>query len=187
MKVSDAIYNRRAVRAYTDETPNRHTIEKLIETASQAPSAMNTQPWEFAVIQDHELLQRISGCSKSLMLENLPLDPPNEEMRRMLSSTDFNIFYDAGTLIIICACDDTQQAAEDCCLAAQNLMLAAHEIGLATCPIGFARPWLNQAEAKREIGIPETLTVVFPLILGYPREVPHPHGRKDPVIVVWKE
>jgi nitroreductase len=66
-------------------------------------------------------------------------------------------------------------------------MLAAHEIGLATCPIGLARPWLNLPEAKKEIGIPEGLKAVFPVILGYPREVPHPHGRKNPEIALWKE
>ena len=50
MDVIEAIYSRRAIREYTDEVPAKQTIEKLIRAASHAPSAMNRQPWAFAVV-----------------------------------------------------------------------------------------------------------------------------------------
>ncbi len=52
MDVMEAIYNRRSVRAYTDQPVDKTTIEALIKAATHAPSSMNEQPWAFAVIQN---------------------------------------------------------------------------------------------------------------------------------------
>jgi hypothetical protein len=46
----DAIRNRRAVRDYTDKPVDRSPAERLIDAAILAPSAMNLQPWAFAVL-----------------------------------------------------------------------------------------------------------------------------------------
>ena len=50
MELMEVIRNRRAVREYTDTSIDRATIERLIEAAVLAPSAMNLQPWAFAVL-----------------------------------------------------------------------------------------------------------------------------------------
>jgi hypothetical protein len=84
----------------------------------------------------------------------------------MLADPNYNIFYNAGTLVVICAKPGGLNPAEDCCLAAQNLMLAAHAAGLGTCPIGFARPWLNLSETKKELALPGDFEAVCPLIVG---------------------
>jgi nitroreductase len=76
-------------------------------------------------------------------------------------------------------------AEEDCSLAAQNLMLAAHATGLGTCPMGFARPWLNLARTKRALAIPPDYTVVFPSSSGIQRATP-PVARREPEIVLWR-
>ena len=47
----EAIYSRRAVRAYTGQPVDRTTVEALIKASTHAPSSMNEQPWAFAVIQ----------------------------------------------------------------------------------------------------------------------------------------
>jgi len=76
--------------------------------------------------------------------------------------------------------------AEDCSLAAENLMLAAHAMGLATCPIGFARLWLNRPDVKKELGIPESYAPVFPVVVGFQKEPAHSVERKPPEILFWK-
>ena len=63
MDVNDATYQRRSVRAYTDQPVDNATIETLIKAAIQAPSSMNEQPWAFAVIQDP---QRLSSWSERI-------------------------------------------------------------------------------------------------------------------------
>ncbi len=97
------------------------------------------------------------------------------------------LFYDAGTLVTICAKPMSPWSAFDCCLAAQNLMLAACEMGLGTCPIGFAKPWLDLPEVKRELGIPDDYVPVFPVIIGVPQGDTPAHPRNDPEIVSWKK
>jgi nitroreductase len=75
---------------------------------------------------------------------------------------------------------------EDCCLAAENLMLAAYGLGLGTCPIGYARPWFDLLETKRELDVPEHYAAVFPVVVGYPAGVPEPTPREEPNVVSWK-
>ena len=186
MELMDAIYKRRSVRAYADRKVDKAIVTTLIKTAIQAPSALNAQPWAFAVIQDAARLKQYSDRAKVHALESLTLGSPLYSHRDMLADAGFNIFYDAATLVIICAKPAALNAAEDCCLAAQNLMLAAYGMGLGTCPIGFARPWLNLPEVKRELGIPDDYAPVFPVIVGFPKGDAPPVARKEPEIVFWK-
>lgn len=185
MELMETIYKRRSVRAYMSKKVDKATVETLIKAAIQAPSALNAQPWAFAVIQDAVLLKQYSDRAKAALLENLEPSSPLYAHRDLLTNPGFNIFYDASTLII-CAKPVALNAAEDCCLAAQNLMLAACGMGLGTCPIGFARPWLNLSEAKRELGIPADYMPVFPVIIGFPKEAAPPVARKEPEILFWK-
>jgi nitroreductase len=50
--VMEAIYNRRSVRAYTDQPVDKPTVEALLKAATHASGSMNGQPWAFAVIQN---------------------------------------------------------------------------------------------------------------------------------------
>jgi nitroreductase len=183
METLAAIAGRRATRAYTKESVDRDTIERLIEIAVQAPSSVNKQPWAFAVYDGADRLRSFSDEAKRVVLGGGHLDS-SPDLRDMLRSADFNIFYGAPTLIVICATSAESQAAEDCALAAQNLMLAAFDAGLATCPIGFARPWLNLPETKRKLGIAQDHHPAFALVLGHAAEKPEDHGRRKPD-VLW--
>ncbi len=186
MDLLEAIYARRSVRAYTGQKVAKELVHALIDAAIQAPSAVNQQPWTFVVIQEPGTLKRLSEHAKRLSLVNLAPGTPMWEQRKMLADPDFNIFYDAGTLIAICAAPGLGSPNEDCCLAAQNLMLAAHGLGLATCPIGLARETLNEAEAKLEFEIPADCSVVIPILVGYPRELGPRPPRRVARIHAWK-
>lgn len=186
MDLMDAIYSRRSVRAYTDQQVEKPIVETLIQAAIQAPSALNQQPWAFAIIQDGKLLAQYSNRVKAHVLKTLKPQSPLSSHREALADPAYNVFYGAGTLIIVCAKPEGVHGAEDCSLAAQNLMLAAHAMGLGTCPIGFAQPWLNLARTKRTLAIPPNYTVVFPVIVGYPKGDTPPVARRAPEIVLWR-
>lgn len=183
----DAIYARRAVRAYSSRRVESDVVRRLIDAAIRAPSAVNAQPWAFVVVQDPALLKRISDRAKRATLARVRPGTPLWDQRSMLEDPAFNVFYDATTLIVLCAAPAGEQANEDCCLAAQTLMLAAHGLGLATCPIGCAREALNEPEFRRELSIPADHSAVFPLIVGYPREPPPPTERRAPRVLAWKQ
>lgn len=186
MDLMEAIYSRRSVRSYTDQQVEKPMVEALIQAAVQAPSALNQQPWAFAVIQDRNLLAQYSSRVKAHVLKTLEPQSPLYSHREALANPDYNVFYGAGTLIIVCAKPEGVHAEEDCSLAAQNLMLAAHATGLGTCPIGFAQPWLNLARTKRTLAIPPNYAVVFPVIVGYPKGAQPAVARREPEIVVWR-
>lgn len=157
----------------------------LLEAAVHAPSAMNQQPWLFAVVQDREQLRRYSDRAKAIVLEHGIGDPKVRNYESMLRNPEYNIFYDAGTLVVIACREDGPFAQADGWLAAQNLMLAACSVGLGTCCIGFALPVLQTLDAKRELGFPPASVVVAPIIVGHPREVPPAVPRREPTIVSW--
>jgi nitroreductase len=186
MDVMEAIYKRRAVRAYTDQPVDRATVEALIKAATHAPSSMNEQPWSFTVVQDPKRLASWSDRIKTHLLLRLKPDSPLAKYRDMIADPDYHVFHRAGTLIIICARPGAHNGEEDCSLAAQNFMLAACSMGLGTCPIGFARPWLNQARIKRSFGIPDGYVPVFPVVVGYPSGETPPVQRREPEILFWE-
>jgi nitroreductase len=190
--ITSAIYGRRAVRAYTSENPSDEVIRSLLDAAIQAPTAMHEEQWAFAVIQDRVMLKRYSDRAKSMMLEEarhhvdlLPRPSSQRDRLSMLADPAFNIFYDAGTLIVICRKSKGNFVDADCWLAAENLMLAAFAQGLGTCCIGFAVPVLNTPEARSQLGIPEDGAAVVPIIVGVPCGNVAPVARKPPEVLGW--
>lgn len=184
-----AIRSRRAIRSFTPERLGREIVEELIDAAVQAPTAVHREPWAFAVIQDKERLRQYSDRAKESLLGQQRATSffQQEEPRALavLSDPAFNIFYDAGTLVVIGCTARGPFVDADCWLAAENLMLAATAKGLGTCCIGFAVGILNTPEVKRELGIPEAGAAVAPIIVGVPRG-PIPAGaRKPPLILSW--
>src|SRR5690242_15425727 len=100
MDILEAIYHRRAVRDYTTEHVARHVLEELIAAAIWAPSAIDTQPWLFTVVQDPPLLDRISRESKVQLLDGSNEALPPDLLAR-LRDPAFHIFYHAPALIVI--------------------------------------------------------------------------------------
>lgn len=189
MDVIEAIKKRRAVREYTDRPVDRSTIEGLINAAILAPSAMNLQPWAFAVLLGRERIDDCGKRAKSWLLANFEHTPfartsESARMRQILEDTDRLLFYHAPALVIVLAKSADSQAAEDCCLAAENLMLAARAKGIGSCWIGLSRPWLDLETTKRELGVPENYNVIGPILLGYPKAWPESHGR-TPAEIHW--
>jgi nitroreductase len=181
MDVIEAIYGRRAVREYTSEPVDEETLKSLIDAAIQAPSAVNQQPWSFAVVTDQNLLDRISRESKRHMLANLPAVAA-DHFRKLLSDPNFQIFYHAPALMVISAAAASPWAVEDCSLAAENLMLAAHAAGLGSCWIGFAQSWLGSPAGKAALSLPAACIPVAPIIVGRSKAAPPPVPRKAPEI-----
>jgi nitroreductase len=143
----------------------------------RAPNARNEQPWSFAIIQDRDSLQRYSDQVKTQLLAEGNAESPAS--RALLHSQRFDVFYGAGTLIVICGRIDNEYAEADCWLAAENLMLTACDLGLGTCPVGSAAKTLNSAQVKAELNIPRDVAAVAPIVVGYsegPASLPTPRA-----------
>ena len=93
MDLDDAIAGRRAVREYVPEPIDEPTIRRLIDAAILAPSAVNQQPWDFTVVRDQAVLDRVSRDAKAYMLETMPAAGPHaDRFRSLLADPAFQVF-----------------------------------------------------------------------------------------------
>jgi nitroreductase len=185
LTVFETILARRSVRSYKTQVVDRVTIGSLLEAAVRAPTAIHQEPWAFVIISDRLLLRSLSDRAKPLIIAKAKHSGSerSSHMLDIVDNPDFNIFYDAGTLILICGKAAAPFYTADCWLAAENLMLAACAMGLGTCVIGSALPALSLPEVCLELSIPDEFSVVAPIILGYASEEIAPVARKSPLIL----
>lgn len=187
INIFETILARRSIRSYKTRVVDMVTVHILLEAAVRAPTAMHQEPWAFIIIQDQKLLQKLSDRAKPLFLAKVAMQQDSSEhygkMLEVFHSPDFNIFYNASTLILICGKKTSHSFEADCWLSAENLVLAACAMGLGTCVIGSALPVFNDAEVKVTLGISDEFSVVVPVILGYPDEDIAPSFRKPPLVL----
>jgi nitroreductase len=186
MGAIDAIYARRSVRGYTDQTLSYEVIHSLLMAAVQAPTAVDEQPWAFVVIEHKDILKRMSDTAKETMndVEKSIHVPGRKMVANFVPPDDF--FHGAAALIVIYGKSMGPFVAADCWLAAENLMLAACAMGLGTCAIGLAVSVLNRPEWKKELGVADDMTAIAPIVVGIPSGVTKPVRRKEPQILLWK-
>ena len=183
-----AIQSRRSVRSYVGQSLDRPTVTKLISEAVRAPTAMHREPWAFVVVQNAATLKRLSDTAKPLFLQQSQrthLDHGGHGLD-IFARPDFDIFYNAGTLIVICGLSAEHFSVADCWLAAENLMIAACAIGLGTCVIGSCVAALNLPDVKAELEIPATHSAIAPIVVGVPSGETPLTTRKEPQILAWK-
>ncbi|MBS7658822.1 MAG: nitroreductase family protein [Candidatus Bathyarchaeia archaeon] len=149
MDFIELIKSRRSVRKYQDKPISDEILRKLLEAAHWAPSAHNSQPWEFIIIKDEEIKRRIAEASFwGKFLSKAPV----------------------GIAIVINP-TKSNHPVEDGAAATQNLLLAAHALGLGACWIGsYGSIWENKA--KEILGIPNNLRLLSIVAIGYPAEKP---------------
>jgi nitroreductase len=188
MNIMEAIHKRRSVRSYLPRRLDPATIRNLLEAATWAPTAVHEEPWAFVIVQDTGVLKGLSDRAKKIFTAEAEHAHPEQarHLLDMLAKPDFNIFYDAGTLIIICARPKGAFVTADCWLAAENLMLTAYSMGLGSCVIGFAVPALNTSGIKAELGIPAECSAIAPIIVGVPSGETPRTTRREPEILTWK-
>ncbi|HVC48735.1 MAG TPA: nitroreductase family protein [Burkholderiales bacterium] len=187
MSVMAAIHERRSVRSYSPYVMDQSIVRSLLAAAVRAPTAKHEEPWIFAIVQDNSMLKRLSDLAKKLMAESESqahvdrgAHPPD-----FFNIEHFNIFYNSGTLVVICGKPLGEYVVADCWLAAENLMLAAFSMGLGTCVIGSAVSALNRPEIKSELNIPSDVRAIAPIIIGVPEGETGLTPRKEPHICSW--
>jgi len=183
---NDLLTNRRSIRDFKDEAVSDNLIQEILHETCMAPSASNQQPWRFIVIHDRALIKRLSDESKknlvNLIVSNSDTVSSLRQYEKILRNSDFNVFYNAPCLVIICGKNNYRHFVADCSLAAAYFMFAATARGLGTCWIGLGEA-IESSELKKTIGLPDDYQIVAPMILGYPKKIPASSSRIEPVIL----
>ena len=179
MAFSELLLKRRSIRKYLDQPVEMDLLKDIIRESTLAPSAGNQQPWKFIIVQNPDVLQKISEDCKEILLARIAANPNDyaKKYEHMLQNDTFNIFYNAPCLVLILGERHVKNLLFDCTLAASYLMMSAAAKGLGTCWVNFARELTNLALLE-QIGVPENHTIVAPIIVGYPAIVPPPPKRK---------
>ena len=185
--VLEAIRKRRSIRAYDAKPVPRELVNTVIEAGNEAPSAMNSQPWRFVVVEDpavkRKLLSAALPQAKKITEQVKDVDPERYEMiKKRYAELPDPVYYSAPTVIFVIG--NGRYAAHSCPLACENMMLAAHSLGLGTCWVGFGAMVTEDAEVRKLLDLQEGDAIFGPILLGYPKgEVARP-SKKDPK-VTW--
>lgn len=184
MDYSVLLKNRRSIREFEDREVDLKIIEEIIKESCLAPSSGNRQEWRFIIINNKELIRKISDVSKRSILKEIDENPDiyYERYKEILKNESFNVFYNAPCLIYILGPKENHTLYIDCSLIACYLMFSATERGLGTCWIGFGGR-ITDTDLLEEIGVSDDYRVVAPIILGYPRRIPDLPERKNPQIL----
>jgi nitroreductase len=170
MTFLELVRKRQSTRQFVDRPVEREQIERCVEAARLAPSACNSQPWKFIVIDEPELrtavAQRLASpvfginafAAQAPVLVAVVTEPSTLTARlgAMLKDKPYHLM-DLG-------------------IAVEHFCLQAVEEGLGTCIMG----WFDETGVKRLLEVPRGKRVHLTVAVGYAAsEVVRPKARKD--------
>lgn len=158
MKFLDLVKTRQSVRKYLDKPVEREKIERCLEAARLAPSANNSQSWNFIVIDDPKLKEAVARKTfdSVISFNRFSLQAP---VLILIISERPSFFNRIGGAI-----KDKQFSLIDIGITTENLCLQAAEEGLGTCILG----WFNEKGVKKLLNIPQQKRVELIITTGYP-------------------
>lgn len=152
----ETIFNRKSVRKYTERPVEKEKLETLVRAGMAAPSSRDRRPWEFVIVTDRDLLDKMG--------DGLPLACMLKETKQA-----------------IIVCGDTVKSENawqlDCSAAAQNILLAAESIGLGAVWTA-AYPYPERMKIIRDaLQLPEHILPLTVIPLGYPTGIEKPKDK----------
>lgn len=163
MDALEAIKTRRSVRSFAAKPVPREIVEQIIDGARLAPSANNVQPWEFVIVTDQTVRERIAGL------------------------TDYGKFIADAPVCIAVFCRDTKYYLEDGCAATENILIGACSLGLSSCWVAGDKKDYAQ-EISRILGVPDSYKLISLLALGYSSIKASAYGKRLPEEVMhWEK
>ena len=135
------------VQAYTDEPVDSEDLQRILTAGINAPSGMNSQPWHFSVVTDHDVLEMIA--SEGDKSDAVRAGIPDAPLAIVISCTD-GASFDAG-------------------LVTQAMSIEAQLLGYGTKLFISVRPTLNgerEQEFREILQIPDNMSAIAVMIIG---------------------
>jgi len=157
---TELVNKRQSVRGYSSLPIEKDKIERCLEAARLAPSACNSQPWKFIVIDNPELKSQIAECTTTQMVpmnhfaKQAPVHVVVVMEKPNISSKMGEIIRNKPFTLI------------DIGIASIQFCLQATAEGLGTCMLG----WFDEKKVKKLLKIPSSLRAVLIITLGYPAD-----------------
>jgi len=160
MDALEAIRRRRSVRSYTGEPISREDLETIVDAARLAPTGYNRQPWDFIVVTDQVMIDRLKIAAQ---------------------------WMDRAAAIIAVVMDaaSTKYWREDASAAVENMMLAATALGYGSCWLqGYTEPL--EDDFKALLGVPEDRRLLTLVPVGVPTEWPTQEKKPLADVLHWE-
>lgn len=175
MDAVEAILTRRSVRNFIKQEPEPDKIAEILRCAQKAPSASNMQPWEFVLVKDQEIKERIGYLGARSLYER--------KKRKLKDGKKRFAKIAEAPLYIVVACDTLKSPIfwrHDGSAATQNMLLAAHALGLGAVWLGAPLALKNHSnEIKRLLDMPKHYEIASIVALGYCTKTPKPRPESD--------
>lgn len=189
------INDRRSIRNYTDENVTEEELRIILESARQAPSGENAQPWRFVVVKDpknkkflSDLCRRGSGrrftgefLSKQMQerFKGLKDEAKREAAFKKLTSGNVSAFVnESDVIIIVSGRKDVWDLPFDTSAAIENMLLAVTALGLGAC--WLVAPCIDVRDEmvlNEYFGIPDGYKTISIIAVGKPSRIPRPRPR----------
>ena len=159
MDVLDAIRKRRSIRSYVGGKIPRADLETIVDAARLAPTGNNKQPWDFIVVTDEGMIDRLKIASQ---------------------------WMDKAAAIIAVVMDPSSRWwVEDASAAVENILLASVALGYGACWLeGYTLP--REEEFKELLGIPKSKRLITLVPVGIPAEEPVVDKKPLSEILHWE-
>lgn len=165
--VVQTIYQRRSIRKYQNRPVEKEKLVELVKLAMAAPSASNSQPLEFIITRDKEILTSIRAKMRMAKFEVpaaiLVLGNPQKALNS------------AGKLFW----------PQDGSAAIENMLIGALAMGLGTCWVGVHPIPPFEREIRKIFSLPEHVLPLSLVMVGYPDEFPEARTQFDEKALFW--
>lgn len=156
----ELLTNRRSIRKYKDQTVEKEKVDMLIKAALLSPTAKNLRDWQFVVVDDRQILQRLSAVRAG--------------------SSAFLAGASLG-IVVLGEANRNDVWVEDASIAAILIQLTAESLGLGSCWIQVRNRRHNESVTACDyirdiLEIPDNLEVECIVSIGYPDESKPPHS-----------
>ena len=159
---AELVANRRSIRQYTEESILPSEVEQIMKAALMSPTSKNSRPWQFVLVEDKDVLKRLSFCK----------------------STGASFVADCALAIIVLT-DPMQSEAcvEDASIAATYIQLQAEDLGLGSCWVQIrGRETENGQDSEQYVrdllDIPLQLVVGCIVSIGHKVKACNPHNEE---------
>jgi len=163
MDFSELVKTRQSVRKFDNKPVDREVLNKCIEAARLSPSASNSQPWKFVMVDNPDLVKNIASCTYNSIVKFNKFTDSAAAFAVVVMETG-TFASKAGAIFT-----NTDYALMDMGMAVEHFCLQAAELNLGTCILG----WRRQSAIKKLLRIPANKKVGLVIAIGY---------EKDPVI-----
>lgn len=164
----DLFFQRRSIRKYTSEPVDANDARLILEAALTAPTSKSGRSWQFVVVEDKEMLARLSECKPNYAtsIKDCPL-----------------------AVVVVADMTKSEAWIEDASVAAAFMTMQAQALGLSSCWVEVRDRFREDGQPAEEyvrelLGIPEQFGVLCVLTIGHKNEERRPI---DPAKLQWEK